>query len=304
MLSARDLPLLPVFVAVASSGSFTAAARRLGLGKSVVSQHVKTLEERCGVRLIERSTRHLHLTQVGEQVLDAANQLLSAFHSLEQVVEGHRERPTGTLRLTCPLDVGLSSIIGSVATALTRRYPELKVDLVFDDAVHDLVDEGFDLALRLNVLAESSYVVRRIGAVPEIIVSSQAMVDQLPHHDDPSVLADAPWVAHTGLKPRSTWTFRSEQGARQQVRVDLRATVNTSSGIRDLLIAGAGFAVAPMHMVRDDLKAGRLMQVCPGWLHRKLALHAVMPTRRPPPRVRAFLSAIVDEARTLGIDAI
>src|SRR5688572_6909992 len=109
MLSARDLPLLPVFVAVASTGSFTSAARKLGLGKSVVSQHVKTLEERCGVRLIERSTRRLHLTQVGEQVLDAANQVLASFRALEQVVEGQRERPTGTLRLTCPLDIGLSS---------------------------------------------------------------------------------------------------------------------------------------------------------------------------------------------------
>ena len=104
MFSPRDLPLLPVFVAVANCGSFTAAARELRLAKSVVSLHIRTLEERCGVRLIERSTRRLHLTQIGEQVLDAANEVVASVRSLEQVVEGHREHPTGTLRITLPLD--------------------------------------------------------------------------------------------------------------------------------------------------------------------------------------------------------
>src|SRR5262252_3005199 len=98
MISSRDLPLLPVFVAVANAGSFTAAARELGLAKSVVSKHVRTLEERCGVRLIERSTRSLHLTQIGEELLQAANDVLESVRSFDQVIEGHREAPTGTLR--------------------------------------------------------------------------------------------------------------------------------------------------------------------------------------------------------------
>ena len=149
MISARDWPLLPVFVAVADAGSFTAAARELGLAKSVASVHVRTLEERCGVRLMERSTRRLHLTQVGERVLDAAREVLASVRSLEQVVEGHRDAPTGTLRVTLPLDPSLSAMIAPIAAALTREHAALKVDLAFDDAVHDLVDEGFDVALRL-----------------------------------------------------------------------------------------------------------------------------------------------------------
>src|SRR5437660_1558581 len=115
MIAPRDLPLLPVFVAVANAGSFTAAAHQLGLAKSVVSQHVRTLEQRCGVRLIERSTRRLHLTQVGEQVLDAANGVLTSVRSLEQVVEGHRDSPTGTLRVTLPLDPALTVMIAPIA---------------------------------------------------------------------------------------------------------------------------------------------------------------------------------------------
>jgi DNA-binding transcriptional LysR family regulator len=125
MLSPRDLPLLPVFVAVASAGSFTAAARELGLAKSVVSQHVRTLEARCGVRLMERSTRRLHLTQVGELVLDAASAVLTSVRSLEEVVEGHRAAVTGTLRVTLPLDPSLSAMIAPIAAALLRQHAGL-----------------------------------------------------------------------------------------------------------------------------------------------------------------------------------
>jgi DNA-binding transcriptional LysR family regulator len=304
MISARDFPLLPVFVAVASTGSFTRAAHQLGLGKSVVSQHVKTLEERCAAQLIERSTRRLRLTPVGEQVLDAAHQVLASFRSLEQLLESQKERPTGTLRVTCPLDVGLSSLVSTVASALLARHPELKLELVFDDAVHDLLDEKLDVALRLNTLAQASYVVRRLGSVPEVIVASPVVLDALDGAEHPAGLAGAPWLAHAGLRPRSTWTFRSDDGERAQVRVDLRALANTSLALRDLLLAGAGLAVLPLHMVGDDLKAGRLRRACPAWTHRRLSLHAVLPTRGPPPRVRAFLTAIAAEVESAGFERL
>nr|WP_275936741.1 LysR family transcriptional regulator [Labilithrix luteola] len=176
--SPRDWPLLPVFVAVADAGSFTSAARQLGLAKSVVSLHVRTLEERCGVRLMERGTRRLHVTQVGEQVLDAAKEVLASVRSLEQVVEGHRNAPTGKLRVTLPLEPSLSAMVAPIAAALTQRYAALKVDLVFDDTVHDLVDEGFDLALRLGSVVESSYVVRRLASEPEIVAASPSVIDE------------------------------------------------------------------------------------------------------------------------------
>jgi molybdenum-dependent DNA-binding transcriptional regulator ModE len=163
MLAPRDLPLLPVFVAVATAGSFTAAGRELGLAKSVVSQHIGTLEERCGVRLLERSTRRLSLTQVGAQVLDAANEVLASVRSLEQIVEGHHEVPTGTVRVTLPIDPALLAMISPLVAALARQYESLKVELNFDDAIHDLVAEGLDVAIRLGLLRESSYVVHKLG---------------------------------------------------------------------------------------------------------------------------------------------
>jgi DNA-binding transcriptional LysR family regulator len=302
MLAARDLPLLPVFVAIATRGSFTAAARELGLGKSVVSQHLRTLEQRCGLRLLERSTRKLRLTQAGQQVLDAAQEIMASVRSLEQVVEGQHARPTGTLRVTMLLDPILAAVVAPVAAQLMSQNPALKVDLSLDDATHDLVAEGFDIALRLGVLAESSYVVRKLGSEPEVIVASPALVEQA-RLDHPRRLSGCPWAVHTALPARSTWAFRSAKNDKAQVSVAVRATTNTALGLRNLLLAGAGFGVLPNHMVRQDIDDGRLLHVCPGWIHRRITLQALLPARQTPPRVRAFLSALVGTVRPLGFDA-
>ena len=302
MLSPRDLPLLPVFVAVANTGSFTAAGRKLGLAKSVVSQHVRTLEARCGVRLMERSTRSVHLTQIGELVLDAAMEVLASVRSLDEVVDGHRQAATGTLRVTLPLDPSLSAMIAPIAAALTRQHTGLKVDLLFDDAVRDLVHDGFDVALRLGPVLASSYIVRRLGLEPEIAVASPALLDERGAPKVPRDLGGAPWVIHSGLPVRSSCTFRSARGEKAQVSVKVIASTNTVVALRDLLVAGTGFGLLPHHVVRDDLAAGRLRHVCPGWVTKKLTLHALLPARQSPPRVRLFLDRLIVAAKGLGFD--
>jgi DNA-binding transcriptional LysR family regulator len=300
MISPRDLPLLPVFVAVASLGSFTAAARELRLAKSVVSKHVATLEERCGVRLMERSTRRLRLTQIGEQVFDVAQQVLASVRTLEQVVEGNREAPSGTLRVTLPLDPWLSAMVAPVAAGLVRGHPSLKVELVVDDAIRDLVAEGLDVALRLGTLRESSYVVRRLGSEQEIVVAAAGVFDELAALKNPRGLGSVPWVVHSALRVPSSWSLRTEGGEKAQVNVRVIASTNTVIAMRDLLLAGAGVGLLPAHTVREDLKTGRLLRVCPGWYHRRLSLHALLPTKHSPPRVRLFLAALAAATRPLG----
>lgn len=302
MLSPRDLPLLPVFVAVADAGSFTAAARQLGLAKSVVSQHVRTLEERCGVSLMIRSTRSLRLTQVGEQALDAAKDVLASVRAIEEIAEGHRAAPTGTLRVTLSFDPSLSSTIASIVAALTRQYATVKVDLLFDDAVHNLVREGFDVALRLGSVVESSHVVRRLACEPEVIVASSGVLDEIANVRTPRDLDGARWVIHSGLPMRSSLTFRSLRGDKAQVVVKVTASTNTAVALRDLLLAGVGFGLLPLHVVREDLAAGRLQHVCPGWFSRKLTLHALLPGRQSPPRVRVFLDRLASAAKGLGFE--
>src|SRR5438128_2393620 len=132
MLGPRDLPLLPVFVAVVRCGSFSAAARQLGIAKSVASQHVKALEERCGVRLLERTTRRMRLTQIGAQVFDAATTVVDSARAIGELIESEREAPTGTLRVTAPYDLG-RTVVAPAAAALALRHPAVRVDLVLDD---------------------------------------------------------------------------------------------------------------------------------------------------------------------------
>jgi DNA-binding transcriptional LysR family regulator len=303
MISSRDLPLLPVFVAVVRAGSFTEAARTLGLSKSVVSQHVRTLEERCGVRLMERSTRRLRLTQIGEQVFDAAQEVQGAVHALEQIVERGRAEPTGTLRVTLPLDPSLSRLVSSVAAKLTRHHPELKIDLVLEDAVRDLVADGLDVAIRLGTLTPSSYVLRRLGSEPEIVVADPARAEEIGRDAGPDKLRNLPWIVHTALGTRPTRTLVGPGGKKVQVPVNALVTTNTVVSLRDLLLQGVGVAIAPLHVVREDISRGQLVRICPAWYHRKLWLYALLPTRKNPPRVRVFLVALLNEAQALGFQA-
>jgi DNA-binding transcriptional LysR family regulator len=291
-----------VFVAVARQGSFTAAAGSLGLTKSVVSQHVRTLEERCGVRLFERTTRTLHLTQVGEQVLEAASEMMLAVQAIEQVVEAHRDTPRGTLRVTLPLDPGILEAVGAVTTRLLRQHPSLKVNLDFDDEMRDLVQDGFDVALRLGEMRESSLVVRRLGSEPEILAVNPAALAGRAAPGHPRDLGVLPWLVHSAQRPRSSWVFRLENDEEAQVTLDAAVSVSTVIAMRSLLLHGAGIGLVPRHMIHDDLRSGRLLQVCPGWFRRRIWLHALLPTRRPPPRVRVFLDQLAGVAASSGFD--
>lgn len=200
--------------------------------------------------------------------------------------------------MTLPLDPSLSAMVAPIAATLTRRHAALTVDLVFDDAVRDLVDGGFDVALRLGSVAASSLIVRRLASEPEIVVASPAVLDERGVPSSPKDLGGAPWVVHSGLPARSSWTLRTANGGRAQVSVAASVSANTVVALRDLLMAGAGFGVLPLHIVREDLAAGRLQHVCPGWSPRKLVLHALLPTRHAPPRVRLSWTAWPRQRRT------
>ena len=160
-------------------------------------------------------------------------------------------------------------MVAPIAAALTRQHPALKVDLVFDDTVHDLVAEGFDVALRLGAVATSSLIVRRLASEPEIVVASPAVMDERGEPRSPKDLGGAPWVVHSGLRVRSSWTLRSSDGHRAQVSIGVRVSTNNVVAMRDLLIAGAGYGLLPLHAVREDLAAGRLRHAFPGWSSRK-----------------------------------
>jgi molybdate transport repressor ModE-like protein len=301
VLAPRDLALLPVFARVARMGSFTAAAKELGLSKSVVSEHVSALEERCGLRLLERSTRRLRLTQAGEQVLAATDRAMDAVDDVARVVEEHRSAPVGTLRIATTHDLG-PRLVAPVAAALAAKHPALYVEVVADDVRRDLIADGFDVGVRLGAPLDSGYGLRRFDTVPEVIVAAPAVAARHASKASPADLAGAPWVRHSLLPRGETIVFTGSPGE-LRVAVKFRAEANTGDGVRGLILGGAGLGLLPMHIAADDLQRRTLVRLCPLWTARQVAIFAVLPSsRRPPRRVGLFLDALVgalDEERHL-----
>jgi molybdate transport repressor ModE-like protein len=304
MIEPRDLPLLAVFAAVVRCGSFTAAARELGLSKSVVSDHVRTLEERCAVRLLERSTRSLRLTQVGEHVLAAAAAVVEATRDIEAVLEEHREAAVGTLRVATTHDLG-PRFVAPVAAALVTRHPQLRVDIVADDAPQDLIAGNFDLAVRLGAPRDSGHVMRRLGITTEPIVAAPALADRYLNASRPRDLAGAPWARHALLSRSDVMTFRGPRGEHEEIPIAVRAQANTGDGLRALLLAGVGFGALPEHLVTEDLRRGALVRVCPEWIWKQLTLYAVLPSAKTrPKRVTLFLAALKEALASAGVPGV
>jgi len=302
MLTPRDVPLLPVFIAVATAGSFTAAARELRLTKSVVSQHVQKLEDRCGGRLLERTTRRMQVTQLGERVLALASDVVASVQRLDASLDRERAVPGGTLRVTASHDLG-ASLVAPVAARVARRYPTLQIDLVLDDAPRDLVAGRFDVGIRLGPIRESNHVIRRLISTQEILVASPGVFADPVRLRRPRDLAGARWVVHAALERPRAWTFRSDKGQVDRVVPEIEATVNNAAAMREYVLAGACCAVLPNQMVYGALAAGRLVRVCPGWHGRTLWLQALLPSRHAAPRSRVFLDALVASVRTAGFYA-
>lgn len=158
------LAILQTFVTVAETGSFTTAAERLGLSRAMTSRHVQTLEDRLGVRLLQRTTRRVSPTEAGLGYLERARRLLADFEEAETEVRGERAAPRGTLRVNAPVSFGRTHLAGALPGFLAR-YPDLTVEVTVNDRVVDLIEEGFDVAIRIGRLGDSSLVARRLGTV-------------------------------------------------------------------------------------------------------------------------------------------
>jgi DNA-binding transcriptional LysR family regulator len=292
MFKARDLPLLSVFAAVAKTGSFTAAGQELGLSKSVVSAHVRTLEKRCAVRLFERSTRRLRLTQTGERLLEVAATVTAATRDVDDILEEQRDTPVGTLRIATTHDLG-ALFVAPLVARLAAAHRQLRAEIVSDDGPQDLIGGNFDLAIRLGAPKDSELVMRRLKVYAEPIVAAPSLAKKSVAR--PRDLAGAPWVRHTLVSKRETFTFRGPHGEADEIVVATRAQANTGDGVRALVLGGVGFAVLPEYQIASDLRRGALVRVCPGWIWREVTLYAVLPsTKRAPKRVELFLGALKD----------
>jgi len=290
-----DADKLRSFLAVMEAGGFTAAARRLGVGKSRISADVAALEARLGTTLLRRTTRQVLPTEAGEALArDAAQPLRELQEALDRAACTQRGL-TGTLRLTAPADYS-NAVLAPLLAAFSRRHPGLRLDLVSTDAVLDLVGEGFDLAIRMGELRDSNLKQRGLGRFGQVAVAAPALMESRAEVLIPADLEPWPCVALTGLSNALHWIFAPEAGgAAVPVRLSPSHRASTAQVVLQWARAGLGAAVLPDFMVASDLASGRLRRILPGWRLPHAGIYVVYPAmRHPPAKVTAMIDFLAD----------
>ncbi|WOB50294.1 LysR family transcriptional regulator [Xanthomonas hydrangeae] len=290
-----NLRRLAYFVAVVDTGSFTAAAERLGITKAVVSQQVARLERECRTSLLVRTTRKVRTTELGQAFYQRCAAILRDTDDAFDTLTDTAAEPSGLLRLTAPLDYGVHVVVPAIA-AFTRRYPACKVDAILSDQTLDLMTANIELAIRVGWLAESSLQARKIGAFRQLLVAPSTMTAQLAGLTAPQDIATLPFIANTALRDHQRWHFAHATHAPQSVDVQPGIFLDATLAVREAVCQGAGISVLPDYVVADDLAAGRLLHVLPQWQLPSGGIHAVFPaTRFRPAKVRAFVDVLLEQ---------
>ena len=291
----ESLSDIAVFVQVVRNGSFTAAAEKLGLSKSVVSKYVTRLEDRLGARLLNRTTRRLSLTEVGQAFFERSQRALGEIEEAEAEVSRLQGEPRGELRLSSPMSFGILHV-APLLPAFQARNPELTVDMVLDDRKTDLVDEGFDLAIRIGELPDSSLVARRLGPCRHVVCGSPAYFARNGVPQSPEDLADHPALTYRYQDAPAEWRLVDGDGNCHQVAINSRLQMNNSLALREALLKGAGVTLTPTFVVGSEIKAGLLMAVLSKYKAMEVSIYAVYPQRKHlSPKVRAFIDYLSEQ---------
>ena len=277
-----------IFAQVMEAGSFTAAADRLGMSKQSVSRRLMQLEERLGVRLLNRSTRRLDATPLGQHYYQSALRLLGEVQQVEHDISGQAQALRGTLRLSAPLSFAMSHL-GCLLTEFLQLHPQVDVEVDLSDRAVDLIGEGYDLALRIGGLEDSSLIARRIASVERVYCASPAYLQARGVPLKPEDLAGHDYLPY-GHSRQVQWQFR-QGGKAQAIQVTGRMRANNGELLRDAAIAGMGVTYLPTFIVGQALADGRLVNVLEEWTPPALQLSAVYPQHRQVARpVQGFVS--------------
>ena len=291
-LSSINLNRLVVFVAVIEAGSLTAAARRLGLAKTMVSTHMQRLEAEVGASLITRTTRRLSLTDAGAAFYESCRRLLREAEEAVALAGEETADPRGTLKLTATVDY-CANVLAPVAAKLMARYPALRIEMLAEDRVVDMVREGLDLAIRIGRLADSSHQAARIGEFENWLVASPRLFEAHAQPRQPEDLAALPFISLAVVAQPLSRVFENSKGEKRAVRFEAAVSTNSAITVRQCALLGMGFAVMPDFAVRGDIAAGRLGRLLPKWQLGGGGIHAVFPaTRHRPKKTRVFVEAL------------
>lgn len=281
---------LKAFCRVVEAGSFSAAAAEINVSHTVMSKQVRQLETQLGAQLLNRTTRRLALTEAGQTYYERARRILDELHDAGLAVSRHHAVPRGTLRINAPMAFGTLDM-GRWLPAFMARYSELKVDLVCNDRFVDLIEEGFDVAVRLaRELPDSSLVARKLTTTATMLVASPDYLMRCGAPACPEDLASHNCLTYTLVPKPNEWTLTSPTGERTTVTVSGSFQSNTGIALRSAALAGTGIATSASFIVYGDLVRGDLVPVLPDYRLAPRDIYAVYPhNRHLSPKVRAFV---------------
>lgn len=282
---------------VVEAGSLTAAAARLGVAKTLVSAHLRKLEQELGTSLLLRSTRRLSLTEAGEAFYAASRRIADEAEAAIAAAASAGAEPRGSLRVSATIDYA-AAVLAPLAVRLQQRHPGLRIELLTSDRPADLLGEQLDLAIRIGRLSDSAHRATRIGSYASWLVAAPALFAGAAPPEDPEALAALPFLALSVLPQPLNWTLRHQADGRSQaLRLRAALSFNTAFVLHSAALAGGGLAVLPDYMVARDVAAGRLLRLLPQWALPDGGIHAIYPGPREPPRkVRLLIDALRAQA--------
>ena len=285
------LTSLTAFVQVVDAGGFSAAGRKLNMSTTMVSNHVQALEERLGARLLNRTTRKVNLTEVGRAYYDRCTQILADIEQADDIAGALQSTPRGTLRVYT--NTHLVQFLSPVVAEFLAAYPDVKVDLVIGERNVDLIDENFDLAVRMIPSPDSSLIVRSLATWRHVLCCSH---DYIEKHGKPEQLADLAernCIRHVNYPYGDDWRFVDRKGTPATVRVSGNLISNSGDTLRLATLAGVGVWLAAGFLVRDHLESGELVRLLPEYRPVEFSMNAIYPHRHHlSAKVRTFIDLL------------
>jgi DNA-binding transcriptional LysR family regulator len=285
------LTSLTAFVRVVDNGGFSAAGRKLNMSTTMVSNHIQALEERLGARLLHRTTRKVSLTEVGRAYYDRATQILSDLEQADDIAGALQSTPRGTLRIYTATHI--VPFVAPVVAEFLSSYPDVKVDLNMGERTIDLIDEGFDVAIRLTPPPDSSLIVRSLATWRHVLCCSPAYLEKHGPLRQLSELADYNCVRHVLYPYGDEWRFVDRKGTPASVRISGNLVSNSGDMLRAAALQGVGILLGPGFLVADDLDSGHLVRLLSEYRPVELSMNAVYPHRHHlSAKVRTFIDLL------------
>ena len=283
-----------VFTKVAKAGSFAAAAKELGLSRAMATKHVMQLENGLGIRLLNRTTRHLNLTEVGAVYLERCRQILDDMEEMELAVTRLQTEPRGLLKVSATPFFGSYHLIPAIS-AYMEVYPDVHVDLTLQTSYVDLIEEGFDLAIQLDDLQDSSLIARSLGTSQRVVCGSPAYFKKFGTPKSPEELRNHNCLVNLSLAPRDQWQFNIPGGETMTIKVQGTLQANVADALRIAALSGLGLVILPTYMVGQDIRKSRLQAILTEYVPAPLEIHAVYPHRKHlSAKVRTFVDFLHD----------